>query len=238
MVENISFSDALTSVTQPAAPAEHEKAMQALQSELEYHRKYVGNGTYLDSAVSYVYDGGTSDSMHKLELAYKNEQENPNSVSREDVIKLVEQDQKRLHRLAGNTDNAVGLSAAALALAGGKGRLAATALIAFNSVHPNDSIAEQAMEGFGGAGLGMLCSHLFEKGWAMPNKFLGGALSAAAYPIAGNVARIQWPNQKTGQGPDAEQIFKAEVPKTIYSPYSSLQPGTNPEWGKFDFLKK
>lgn len=238
MVENNSFSDVLQSVTRPLAKAEHEKTLQALQSELEYHRKRDGNTTYLEKAVSFVYDGGTTESMHKLELAYNNEQEHPNVLSRQEVIKLVQQDQQGMHGQSNNEAIAVGTTAAALAFfGGGKGRLAASALIASIIVHPNDSLAQQSVEAASGLGLGLFASTYMTKGIGMR---LGAGL-AIAYPVSAHVTRFQWPslwpNQGIGRAPDPEKIYSTEVSQKAYSPYLNLQPISTPEWEKFDFLK-
>ncbi len=115
-----------------ATEVEHSKALLALQSEIEYHHKVVNN-TYLESIVSTVYDGGRTDSLHKLELAYEQEKQKPNSESKEELTKLLTDDQHSLntHMHIGST---LGFIQGGLAMFGGsRGKLAATGLMTLST---------------------------------------------------------------------------------------------------------
>ncbi|MFN8550710.1 MAG: hypothetical protein U0103_04415 [Candidatus Obscuribacterales bacterium] len=217
MVESNSFTDVSTVNANHSPDVEHTNALKALQSEIEYHRKVVTNNTYLENIVSFVYDGGRSESLHKLELAYEQEQQKPNSSSRQELTKLLKDDQSTLnaHLHIGST---FGIIETGLAIFGGsKGKMVATGLLTLSTMHPNDSFGNQAVEAIAGLGLGSAAAWGFDKGGAMKNQILSIGTQALAYPLASQLSRIQWPNQGTGDAPDINKIYSSNLSSRIDS---------------------
>ena len=221
MVENNKFSDMLSLSLPPAVDTDHDKALQSLQSEVEYHRQSVASQTYLDKAVFSVYDGGQSESLGKIEQAYKNEKENPNSFSRAQVTDLVRKDQSLLLNTS-LVDYTAGIANTALAIMGPRGKIAASALIALDTIHPNDTSEQQVLEGIGAAGLASVASHAFNSGFGVKNEILNLMVRGGAYPVASMLGREQWPHSGIGPRPNVDKIY--ETPTDKVSPLPVVHP--------------
>ncbi len=233
-----SFSEALVLTDQVGQASDHVKALQALQSEIEYHRRRDQNGTYTNKLAGLVSEAADT-SLHKLELAYDKEAETPNALSREQVIQAVIDDQKTLDWQEFGGRVAADAANWAMVVFGRKwGCVAAAASFAMERLHPNDSLATQAIAGAIGFGSGYAVSRL--SAYALnetPNKLLGTIASGVAFPVARKLDE----SHGSGNRPNPVEIFQLPMPETQVVPWRDLKPQplrSNSEWAQFGLLKE
>lgn len=209
-------------ISQPVSSAqqEHEKALQALQSEIQFHQESEKNRTYLQRGLAMLHDFSDG-SLHDLELAYKAEEEQPNQTTREQVEQLLKADQRSIDQQnqIGNTIANLGSWAGnviGLKLGSGIGRAISSGLLALNSTNPNDQPKSQFYEALVGGGMGLLASRYFTAGSATANPWLRGA----TFPVAQAIA--QGANNEWLEPPDVNAIYGAapetSPPETQFAP--------------------
>lgn len=211
------LNDASHPVPELSAQQEHEKALLALQAEIQYHQDRVQNRSYLQAAFAKMHDF-TDGSLQDLEIAYKTEEERPNSKTREDIEKLVEADQLSLNRqnvLANGLANLgqIASTLVGLKLGSGWGRIISGASMALNSTNPNDAREQQFLEAAVGGTMGILASDSLKTGLAMSSRLLGLSYAGSGFLIG----------QEIAQGVHAEPYAPPNVDE-IYAPVSETSP--------------
>lgn len=217
-------------ISQPVSSAEqeHEKALQALQSEIQFHQESEKNRTYLQRGLAMLHDFSDG-SLHDLELAYKAEEEQPNQTTREEVEQLLTADQHSIDQQnqIGNTIANLGAFAGnviGLKLGSGIGRAISSGLLALNSTNPNDQPKSQFYEALVGGGMGLLASRYFTAGPAVANPWLGGMIRGATFPLAQAIA--QGANNEWVEPPNVNAIYET-APETS-SPETQFAPTLPP----------
>lgn len=212
MVEQVRpAGDANPSVNASALNVEHERTLQALQSEINYHRERDEKDSYMDKAIKLVIDS-SSDTLHNLEIAYDAEKDKPNSVKRDAVIAAVKEDQLRIKDQDTAEWVASGLTSFVLFAAGGRkwGQVLGAASMSASSMHPSDSIGKQALQGLLGVGESVIAGRAYNRGMNMRNP-IGAPLGLVSYPLIGAHARSFTSDRQAGDPPDPEKIYGEPV---------------------------
>lgn len=222
MVEQVKpAGDATPSANASALNVEHARTLQALQSEINYHRERDENGSYMDKAIKLVIDS-SSDTLHNLEIAYDSEKDKPNSVKRDSVIAAVKEDQLRIKDQDTAEWVASGLTSFVLFAAGGKkwGQVLGAATMSASSMHPNDSIGKQALEGLVGVAESRFATRAYNFG--IRSNPIGAPLAILSYPAIGMSARSLTSGRQVDP-PDPEKIYG--------EPVQMQAPGTSTDNG-------
>lgn len=233
-------SDAINSEPgSSSAQIEHENALKALQSEIQFHQESEKNRTYLQRGLAMLHDFSAG-SLHDLELAYKAEEEQPNQNTREKVEQLLKADQSSIdyhNQVANSIANlgALASNAIGLKLGSSVGRVLSGGILALNSTNPSDQPKTQFYAGLVGGGMGMLASHYFTATRAVPNELFRGLLMGATFPVSQAIA--QGANNERLQPPDVNAIYEAapetpslEAPHTPSFAPVSTEPLQFPEY--------
>ncbi|MGH9548580.1 MAG: hypothetical protein ACRD3W_04360, partial [Terriglobales bacterium] len=158
-----------------SAPAQGTDASAALNNEIHLHQQKDKDQSYLSRAVSFIWNGGSDDSLKKLEqlqAATKTQQLNPffNGAMQTQIQTAVKQDRNALESRDTVSGYATGaLTTAALFLGGRMGMASTVGIYALNQMKPGDSIGGQVADGLMGGVKGLALRKTFqlvgEQGW-------------------------------------------------------------------------